>query len=131
MPAREPNTAQRIVGHRSPRPWLSAAALLSSTQRWAGLFLAASTPFFLYWFDLSLRDATGFAAARDWFQSGWGRLWLAAGLWAFALHFAAGVRLLLADLGLGLGRELSRRSAWAANLFPWVILVVIVLGWWS
>ncbi|MCB1876128.1 MAG: succinate dehydrogenase, cytochrome b556 subunit [Chromatiales bacterium] len=103
--------------------------MLSSTQRWAGLFLALSTPYFLYSFDLSLRSEAGFTQVLQWVQSLWGRLWTLACVWAFAAHLAAGLRLLLGDLGLGLDREMARRSAWAANLFPWFVVLALLIGW--
>jgi succinate dehydrogenase / fumarate reductase, cytochrome b subunit len=91
------------------------------------LFL--SIPFFIYVFQLSLRDAAGFDAAIELLRLFYVRVFCALVLWALLHHLIAGLRYLLTDVHLGLGRASARTGAWGV-LIGEVIAACIVLWVW-
>jgi succinate dehydrogenase cytochrome b subunit len=103
-------------------------AVTSVAHRVSGLLLFLSFPVLVYWLDLSLRDPAGYADAREWLDCGWVRLTSVVIVWSLVHHLFAGLRFLLIDLGLGVGRTAARRSAWAVNGLA-LLLVLVYIGW--
>jgi succinate dehydrogenase / fumarate reductase cytochrome b subunit len=103
-------------------------AVTSIAHRVSGLLLFLSFPLLVYWLDLSLRDAAGFAEAREWLDCSSVRLASVVLVWSLFHHLFAGLRFLLIDLGIGVERMPARRSAWAVNGLA-LLLVLAYLGW--
>jgi succinate dehydrogenase / fumarate reductase cytochrome b subunit len=103
-------------------------AVTSIAHRLSGLLLFLSLPVLVYWLDLSLRDPSGYADAREWLQCGWVRLASVVIVWSLLHHLFAGLRFLLIDLGLGVERTAARRFAWAVNGLA-LLLVLAYIGW--
>jgi succinate dehydrogenase / fumarate reductase cytochrome b subunit len=91
---------------------LPVTGVVSILHRVTGVLLVLAFPVFLYLLHLSLRDADGFAEARAFLGSTPGRLlsWLALGL--TAQHFFSGLRHLLLDVDVGIGKPAARLGAW-------------------
>lgn len=110
--------------NRDPRPVaLSLArirfpvpAVLSILHRAAGLLLFLGAPLAVYLLESSLAGARGFAHVRELLATPAVRLLGLVVAWAFSHHLLAGVRYLLIDLDVGVGRAAARASAWAVNL---------------
>lgn len=80
---------------------LPVTAKASILHRASGVFLVAGVAVLLYLLDLSLRDAAGFAEARDILAGPLARFVLWAVLAGLIYHCVAGVKHLLMDLGYG------------------------------
>ena len=106
-----PNSPPRPVFLNLLRIHLPATALVSFAHRVAGVLLALLIPLLLYLLQLSLRDAAGFAQARQMLQGSVMRVALIIPLWALLHHLLAGVRFLLIDRGIGLHKTTARQSA--------------------
>ncbi len=92
---------------------LPVNALVSILHRVAGVFLVLGLPVWATWFVRSLEGEAGYLAVHAALASPGGALFAGATLAALAHHGFAGLRHLLLDAHWGLGREASRRSAWA------------------
>jgi len=106
-----------------------AAAATSLLHRVSGLLLFLALPAGLYALDRSLADEAGFRAVIAWLQGPIGGGVLLLFGWALVHHLLAGVRLLLADLDVGVERDAARRSAWVTLLLPPIILLLGVALW--
>ncbi|HEB95427.1 MAG TPA: succinate dehydrogenase, cytochrome b556 subunit [Sedimenticola thiotaurini] len=105
------------------------AAIMSVGHRASGVLMVLAFPFLVYILDLSLQGEAGFAAAREILQSLPVRLVLFLLLWALMHHLLAGIRFLLIDFDIGVGREQARLSAWFVMLAaPLLALLVGVLS---
>ncbi len=104
---------------------LPVTGVASVAHRAAGILLFLAIPFAVYLFHLSLHDAAGFATARHVAQSWPARLAALVLVWALAHHLAAGLRLLLIDADVGVGRGPARYSAMAVIAIG---LAVLLLG---
>lgn len=100
-------------------------ALVSIAHRVSGLLLFLAIPLVILTLSLSLRDEDGYAQVQVLFDGVAMKLlaWLV--LWALAHHVLAGLRFLLIDLGVGVDRDSSRRSAWLVNIASGIALVVL------
>jgi succinate dehydrogenase / fumarate reductase cytochrome b subunit len=118
--------------HRRPiylnlfRIRLPVAGVVSILHRLSGVLLVLLLPGALYLLDQSLRDPAAFAGCLAWLSSRTGKLLTLLTLGVLALHFFSGLRHLLLDIDIGVGKVAARRSAWltlAASL-----LTVAVIG---
>lgn len=105
----------------------SVTAIASILHRLSGLLLVVSIPILIYFFDVSLRDARGFAMVEAAFDSIAGRLLLVIMCWSLTHHMLAGIRFLLIDLDVGVEIATARRSA-AAVIALGLILALAVIG---
>jgi succinate dehydrogenase cytochrome b subunit len=104
---------------------LPAMGIASILHRVSGVFMVLSIPVFAYLFHQSLEGPEGFATAATTLASWPMRLVLLVLAWSLLHHLFAGVRYLALDLGLGLEREVARRSA---QLVIGAAVAVLVLG---
>ena len=85
---------------------------VSILHRVSGVLLIFATPVFLWFFGRSLHDDAGYQQVASLLGAGFARLLL----WGFALalwhHMLAGVRHLLLDLKIGIGKPCARLSAY-------------------
>jgi succinate dehydrogenase / fumarate reductase, cytochrome b subunit len=96
----------QIMGYRMP-----LAALVSILHRISGLLMFVLLPFILFLLEKSLVSEISFDYFRG-LTSGWFvKLVLLALSWAYLHHFCAGIRHLIMDNHIGLGKDGSRRSA--------------------
>lgn len=91
---------------------LPVPGVVSIMHRVSGVFMFIAIPPVIYLFELSLRDAAGFAQAADCLAQPVVRLGVLLLIWALLHHLFAGIRFLLTDFDIGLGKEQSRITAW-------------------
>jgi len=90
---------------------LPITGIVSIGHRLTGIVLFLGLPAAIYLLDLSLSDPAGFAQVSHWFTAWPLRLITALLVWFLAHHMAAGVRVLLMDIEIGVRLPTARRSA--------------------
>lgn len=91
---------------------LPVGGVVSILHRVTGVALVLLLPLLLYTLQRSLADANAYARIVALFGSPAGRVAVLVVALMLAHHFFAGVRHLLLDLDVGIGRITARRSAW-------------------
>ena len=104
------------------------AAFVSILHRVSGaLLFLVGLPFLLYLFQQSLTSEISYenyrAIASHWFS----KLVLLALAWGYLHHFCAGIRHLLLDLDIGVGKEQGRTSASVVLGVSLVLTLVVAL----
>ena len=97
---------------------LPLPGIVSLAHRVSGVLLVLAMPLVLYLLMLSLRAPDDFRSVLAWLHSPLFSIVLFCVLWSFWHHLFSGIRFLLLDVDIGLGRIASRQSA----------LVVLVAG---
>lgn len=106
---------------------LPVPGVVSIMHRISGVFMFIAIPLVMYVFELSLRDAAGFAQASDWLAQPLVRLIVLLLIWALLHHLFAGIRFLLTDFEIGLGKEQSRMTAWAVIAAEVLVMLWIIV----
>lgn len=108
---------------------LPATGYVSILHRISGVLMVLSIPIGAFLFDRAVSGAEGFAAAAAFLDHWLVMLALAVLAWSLLHHLFAGIRYLLLDLGIGLDREPSRKSALGVVGAALATLVlVLILG---
>lgn len=118
---------QRPVFFHLLRLQFPPTALVSIAHRLAGILLFLVLAPAIWLLERSLAGADGFAHAQRLLQGGLGQLLGALLCWALVHHLLGGIRLLLIDAELGVGRQAARRSAWwvlAAGVASFLLVAV-------
>ncbi len=123
MPARKP---KRPVHLNLLRIRLPAGGVVSILHRVTGVLLVLLLPPFLFILQRSLADREAYAQVSAALGSPAARIALFFVTLMVAHHFFAGVRHLLLDLDIGIGRVAAQRSAWL--VLGSVGVVAIVAG---
>jgi succinate dehydrogenase / fumarate reductase cytochrome b subunit len=98
---------------------LPPPGLVSILHRVSGaLLFFPILPVLLYVMQVTLGSEQGFARWQDFFARPMVKIVMLGVVWLYAHHFFAGIRYLLLDLHIGIGKEPSRTSA----------IVVLALG---
>lgn len=105
---------------------LPIGGIVSILHRVTGVFLVLMLPLLLYGLQQSLSGPAEFSAITNRLSTPWARALLLLSLWIFAQHFFSGLRHLLFDLDIGMGRIPARRLAWATLVVS--ALVVVLAG---
>ncbi|HSH28504.1 MAG TPA: succinate dehydrogenase, cytochrome b556 subunit [Thiohalobacter sp.] len=103
-------------------------AVTSILHRLTGVLLFLLLPLAAWLLELSLRDPAGYARAAAWLDGAVGQLALLLLAWVVFHHLFAGIRFLLLDLDLGMGRTPARRMAWVATLAAPLAALLFVGG---
>jgi succinate dehydrogenase / fumarate reductase cytochrome b subunit len=106
---------------------LPVMGVASIVHRATGLLMVLLIPLLLLGLQTSL-SPDGYARLSAWFGGLAPRLALAVAIWALAYHFLAGLRFLLIDLHIGVGKEAGRRGAWAVHLGAAILGGLALLG---
>jgi succinate dehydrogenase / fumarate reductase cytochrome b subunit len=101
-------------------------AVVSIAHRVSGVVLILAVPAALYLLDLSLRDAAGFEAVQGLLDSGAARAAILLTVAVFGHHFFAGLRHLLLDIDIGVGRGAARVTAY--GVFAADLALVLTVG---
>ncbi|MAT50102.1 MAG: succinate dehydrogenase, cytochrome b556 subunit [Porticoccaceae bacterium] len=104
---------------------LPITAIVSILHRISGVVLFAVVGVLLWMLDLSLSGPEGFDAVVECLTSPLAKVVLFGCLAALAYHFAAGIRHLIMDLGIGESLEGGRMGAKLALV---AAVVLIILG---
>lgn len=103
------------------------AAKLSILHRASGALLFVAMVWLLWMLDQSLSSEAAFEKIRHYAGLWPVKLSLLVLIWAFSHHFCAGIRYLFLDMDVGVGRDPSRRSAWA--VFAVSLAFTVLMGW--
>jgi succinate dehydrogenase / fumarate reductase cytochrome b subunit len=105
---------------------LPVTGVLSILHRLTGVLLVLLIPLLLAGLQRSLEDPQFFDHTRQVMGTPVGKITAGVVLWLLAQHFYSGLRHLLLDLDVGIGRVAARRSAWLA--FAAAGLTVLAIG---
>jgi succinate dehydrogenase / fumarate reductase cytochrome b subunit len=109
---------------------LPVTGVTSFAHRVSGAFMIVAIPALIYLFDLSLRDATGFADAQSLLDSFIGKLVCSVLIWSLAHHILAGIRFLLLDIDVGDQLTVAKASAWLVNVAGIIVFVFLAIKIW-
>ena len=107
------------------RIYLPLAGWVSILHRVTGVLLFAAVPLGVWALSVSLSGESGYQQVTDWIMHPLARLLLLLLVWAFALHFFAGLRHLALDVHWGLQR--GRQSSITVMLATG--LVTLLAAW--
>ena len=107
------------------RIYLPLAGWVSILHRVTGVLLFAAVPLGVWALSISLSGESGYQQVTDWIMHPLARLLLLLLVWAFALHFFAGLRHLALDVHWGLQR--GRQSSITVMLATG--LVTLLAAW--
>ena len=105
-------------------------AVASILHRLTGLLLLVAVPGALWLAEYSSRSAVHFRWVADFLSSGAFAVVGAVVLAALAHHLIAGLRLMLIDVGGGVGLNAARRSAWGSLAGAGVVGLLALLVLW-
>ena len=111
---------------------LPAAGWVSILHRISGALMFVMLPFAIWMFDTSLTSESSFEQFSGLFAYGIASLpgWIFklvafALIWAYLMHFCAGLRHLWMDATHAVGLEFGRNSAWVAIVLSTLLTVVL------
>jgi succinate dehydrogenase / fumarate reductase cytochrome b subunit len=120
--------AHRPVFLNLARIRFPVGAIASIGHRISGLVLACALPFAVFALQRSLADEASFSTLLEAFRSPFGRVILVVLAWACAQHLLAGIRHLLADVGVGASLATSRKSAYAVLIAGAAVALAALLA---
>ena len=107
---------------------LPPPGLVSILHRVSGaLLFFPILPALLYVLQVTLGSEQGFASWQDFLGRPLVKIALLGVIWLYAHHFFAGIRYLLLDLHIGIGKEPSRKSALAVLAAG--LAATLLVGW--
>ena len=109
---------------------LPVTGITSIAHRISGVLLFLAIPGFIYLFQLSVRDESGFNAVGELLVCGWVKVAVTLLVWVLAHHVLAGIRYLLTDIAIGMNLPAARASAWFVNIASVCIFLLIALVIW-
>ncbi len=107
---------------------LSASGVVSIIHRVTGVLLIIAIPLLILGLQVSLSGPAGFRQVEWAVTSVPGRIVWVSLILILAQHFFSGLRHLLLDVDIGMGRSQSRRSAWATAVATGTVAVVLCIG---
>ena len=112
-----------LIKIRLPLP-----GIISFAHRITGVLLFLSLPFAVYLLDLSIASEQSFAKVQQILNQPVMLFVQILLLWSLAHHFFAGIRFLLIDAEIGVGKYQARVGSWLVLLAEALTLLVIVCG---
>ena len=110
---------------------LPITGVVSIFHRLSGVALFLAIPWSVYLLELSLRGDNGFQAVLNHLDQLFIKLILLILVSSLVHHFFAGIRFLLTDFDIGLGKQQSRNTAWLVIVFGILTLALIMYGFCS
>ncbi len=104
-----------------------AGAIVSLLHRLSGVVLFLMLPAAIWLLEHSLMGAAGFAEAAHLLATPLGKGAIVLVAWALGHHLLAGIRLLLADVEIGLDRRSAKGGA-SAVIAGGVVIALLTLG---
>ncbi len=112
----------QIVRYRLP-----AAGIVSILHRISGAMLFVLLPFILYLFDKSITSEISFSYLQGYASHPLVKLAILAVVWGYLQHFCAGIRHLVMDLHIGLGKHEAALSAKTVIAVSTVLTALVAL----
>jgi succinate dehydrogenase / fumarate reductase cytochrome b subunit len=107
---------------------LPVTGIVSFAHRVSGFLLFLAIPYSIYLLDLSVTSSEGFEQGMLLLQHPVLQLvWLILA-WSLVHHFLAGIRYLLLDLDIGVGKSGSTFSAWIVLMIEALIMALYIFG---
>ncbi len=106
-------------------------AIMSILHRASGALLVLAIPYFAYLLGVSLENEAGFLKAQEQLSGGFVKLVLLILGWGVLHHLLSGIRFLLIDFDIGVGKVGAKYSAWVVTLLAAGISFIagaIILG---
>ena len=112
----------QIVLYRLP-----AAGVVSILHRISGALLFLLLPFVLYLFDKSLTSTVSFETMKSVTSNWFVKLVVLALIWAYLVHFVAGIRHLVMDVHIGVEKDTGRQTAVSVLVISTVLWLAFAL----
>ena len=109
---------------------LPTTGIVSFAHRVSGVLLFLAIPFSVYIVDKSVTSAQGYEATVQLLQQPLFQLILLLLVWALAHHFLAGIRYLLLDFDIGIGKASSTLTAWSVLVVDLAVVALTIWGVW-
>jgi len=100
-------------------------AVVSIFHRISGVLMILALPGLVYLLNLSLSNQTGFSQVADLLTSPVLKLLAVLLGWALTHHILAGIRFMLLDFDLGIGRAVARKTAWLVHVSALLLTAVL------
>ena len=123
------NTGKRPVYLNLFKIKLPIGGIVSIIHRVTGVILVAMLPLSIYLLEKSLASEQGFRQVSQWLSAGWIKLVLLLMLAILAQHLFSGIRHLLLDIDIGVGRLTSRATAWLSLGLTLITVIAIGVNW--
>ena len=107
---------------------LPITGVVSIFHRVSGVVLFLAIPWSVYLLELSLRGDEGFNAVLNHLDQVFIKLFLLVLTLSLVHHFFAGIRFLLTDFDIGLGKQQSKNTAWMVFIFEFIVFGLIMYG---
>ena len=107
---------------------LPVPGIVSLAHRVSGVLLFLAIPFAIYLLDLSITTSDGFNQALEILQQPVVMLVQLVLVWSIAHHFFAGIRFLLIDFDIGIGKAPSNISAWLVLVAEVAAVSLYIIG---
>ena len=107
---------------------LPVTGMVSIAHRVSGFLLFLSIPFSIYLLDLSVTSSQGYEQSVQLLQHPVIQILLLFLVWALLHHLLAGVRYLLLDFDIAIGKAASKMTAWTVIAAEVCIMAVYVWG---
>ncbi|MCW8853189.1 MAG: succinate dehydrogenase, cytochrome b556 subunit [Gammaproteobacteria bacterium] len=107
---------------------LPIPGVVSIFHRVSGIFLFLAIPWSVYLLELSLRGDEGFNAVLNHLDQLFIKLILLILTLSLVHHFFAGIRFLLTDFDIGLGKQQSKNTAWMVFILEFIAFGLIMYG---
>ena len=107
---------------------LPISGVVSIMHRVSGVLMFVCIPLVIYLLELSLRNGPGFEQVAHWLTQPLGKLIVLLLIAALLHHLFAGIRFLLIDFDIGLGKSQSLRSAWLVIIIEVLLMLWIALS---
>ena len=91
-------------------------AVVSILHRFTGILMVLALPGLIYLLQISLSSPEGFSQAATILDGQIARLFAVLMIWALAHHLFAGIRFLILDFDVGVGKSVARKSAWLVHM---------------
>ena len=107
---------------------LPITGVVSIFHRLSGVALFLAIPWSVYLLELSLRGDKGFEAVLNHLDQLFVKLILLILVLSLIHHFFAGIRFLLTDFDIGLGKQQSKNTAWLVIALEIIVSILIIVG---
>ena len=107
---------------------LPVQGVVSIIHRITGVLMFVGIPLLAWLLEMSLQGEAGFNRALEILSLPLSRIVVGVLVWSLVHHLLAGIRYLLIDFDIGLGKQQSRNTAWLVLVMETVLLLILLAG---